>query len=410
MNLENFVQFLDFCVVYLVVQLGRGVLCSGLILAVVMTLRKTVLRQEVFLRGFLWWTLLLSLFVGKLKLFYENPLMVKLFFWWNNLCMEQPWLCHLYLLGIMGSMFCMFRRRRKLKKQIKGMRPCRIKDTRILVWKSAVTPFSARVFRPVIVMPEVLLQSCTQEELDAVLLHEKVHIRLGHLWCYLLWDILQSLLWLNPFLTVSRKYFKEDLENICDCVTIQKSECVPKDYGKLLIKTACLLQKEGLEGTAAFAGEKRYEKFKKRIQTIAGFQPYKRRQVTGAAFAAAAVTAGIFIGIESHSYPRYQEENMFVVVDSVCENILFSDSEELEKVISVDGRNVSIDGPLLEQLFQKYGIPEQSFYLGFGGYMKLPGMGGGGNCVYVEYEAGKEDFVIPYEKREDILTTIVKFL
>ena len=76
----------------------------------------------------------------------------------------------------------------------------------------------------------------------------------------------------------------------------------------------------------------------------------------------------------------------------------------------MDGRNVSIDGPLLEQLFQKYGIPEQSFYLGFGGYMKLPGMGGGGNCVYVEYEAGKEDFVIPYEKREDILTTIVKFL
>lgn len=410
MNPETFVSFLNFCAVYLVVQLGRSILCSCLILTVIMVLRRTFLRHYVFLRGFLWWMLPLALFVGRLKLFYENPLMVRLFFWWNNLCIEQVWLCHLYLLGIVGSLCSVAYRRKKLKKRILEVQPCQVNDTRIFVWNSAVTPFSAGVIHPVIVMPEVLLEFCGEEELEEILLHEKIHIRLGHLWCYLLWDILQSLLWLNPFLAVSRKYFKEDLENICDCVTIQKSGGRPENYGKLLIKTACLLQREEMEGAVAFAGEKRYEKFKKRIHTIACFQPYRRGQLTCAALGTAAAIMGMMIGIKSYSYPRYREENKFIAMDCRCENILFSDSEELKQVISVDSRNVSIDASSLEQLFLEHGISEQPFYLGFGGYTKLPGMGGGGSCVYVDYEKGGKNLVIPYEKQEDILTMFVKFL
>lgn len=64
--------------------------------------------------------------------------------------------------------------------------------------------------------PEVILKEYDQKEFQAILLHEKTHIRLGHLLCYFLWDILRVLLWLNPFLGIGTKYFREDMEEICD--------------------------------------------------------------------------------------------------------------------------------------------------------------------------------------------------
>lgn len=63
-------------------------------------------------------------------------------------------------------------------------------------------------------LPEVILQDYDRKELRTILLHEKTHIRLGHLWCYLLWDILRILLWLNPFLSTGMKYFREDMEEM----------------------------------------------------------------------------------------------------------------------------------------------------------------------------------------------------
>ncbi|TGY98237.1 hypothetical protein E5329_00165 [Petralouisia muris] len=47
-----------------------------------------------------------------------------------------------------------------------------------------------------------------------MILHEKIHIRLGHLWFYFLWDLLRCLLWPNPFLTLCTGYFRQDLEDI----------------------------------------------------------------------------------------------------------------------------------------------------------------------------------------------------
>lgn len=72
-------------------------------------------------------------------------------------------------------------------------------------------------------IPRRMEQEFTDDELRLVLLHEKVHIRSGHLWFYLVWDLCQMVLWINPLFILCRDFFLEDLENICDRITIQRS-------------------------------------------------------------------------------------------------------------------------------------------------------------------------------------------
>lgn len=48
-----------------------------------------------------------------------------------------------------------------------------------------VTPSTMGVFRHKIVIPEIILKEYSREELQTILLHEKTHIRLGHLLFYL---------------------------------------------------------------------------------------------------------------------------------------------------------------------------------------------------------------------------------
>lgn len=129
MNLEMYWQFINFCFVYLTTLLGRSVLCSYLILLAVLLLRQTALKRAVFKKGFLWSLFILAPFVGKLKLFYENPFakayhlaqdwpgaghmavypaaalnfLTKIFYQWGNLCVAQPWICRIYLFGALGS-------------------------------------------------------------------------------------------------------------------------------------------------------------------------------------------------------------------------------------------------------------------------------------------------------------------
>ncbi|MCI8483158.1 MAG: M56 family metallopeptidase [Lachnospiraceae bacterium] len=410
MNAVMWMQFFNFWAVYLVTQLGRSLLCSWVILAGIWVLRRSCLRKAIFGKGFLWTFLLLVPFVGKMKVFYENPIMVKYFFWWPNLCVMQSWICHLYLAGVLIHVFFMIGKNRKLKKFLSEMEMWEIENQTVFVSDMAVTPFATGLLRPKIVLPRSLLEQCEKEEIRWIILHEKTHIRLGHLWYYFLWEIFYCLLWPNIFLIFFRNDFREDLEHICDRAVILQSGREPRDYGRLLLKTFCLLQSDSMDMTAAFAGERGYEVLKRRIQKIAGFRIYSKVRVRCLCIGCAVFLIGVFAEIKCHSYPKYTNIEEWVLVDPLCQQVLISDRKEMEQAISIDQENVYVKPSAIRELFQKYGLEEQPFYFGFGGYMKLPGMGGGGNSVYVDYEKDEAVLILPYQEKEDLLIKILKVL
>lgn len=393
------ISFLNLCAVYYVTQILKCIQISFIVFVFVYFLRKTLLKNRVFLKGMLWSLFIPVLFVGKIKFFYENTIGIILFSWWTEICKIHIWINWLYLCGIFVYAARLFYKKRKLKKLVAGMERRILKDTSVYVTKMPVTPSTIGIFRPQIVMPEVMLKEYDRKELHTILLHEKTHIQLGHLLFYFLWDILRALLWLNPLLTIGTKFFREDMEEICDWVTIQRSEGKAYAYGRLLLKSMRVLQteNENFNMFATFAGDKEYQNIRQRVTRIALYRPYKQTTAVGTWIAAMLCIIAAVIWIQNISYDRYNENDSMLTYGYDGNNVTFFDNHDvLRQMITYDDNYVYVDREAFENYLQENNASGDIFIV-FGGFYKLPGIGGIGCSCY--YESGsKEPMVkIPYE-------------
>ncbi len=391
------IHFLNLCAVYYVMQLARCVLLSFMVFVLIFLLRKTVLKNRVFLKGAIWSLFIPVLFIGKMKFFYENRIGVALFSWLTAICMNHVWICWLYLCGMFIYAALLFRRRKKLKKLITRMKKRNIDGTSVYITNIPVTPSTIGVFRPKIIMPEVILKEYDQKEFQTILLHEKTHIRLGHLLFYLLWDILRVLLWLNPFLAIGTKYFREDMEEICDWVTIRRSDGKAYGYGQLLLKSMRILQAESEDFNmyATFAGDKEYQNIRQRVTRIARYRPYKRLAAISIFVVTMLCAIGAVVWIQGVSYDRYNEDESILVYQYDSECTILSDNS-LRQMISYDDSYVYVDRAAFESFLQKNNATGE-IHIVFGGFYKLPGFANVGfSCLYQRSE--DKIVKIPYEK------------
>lgn len=396
---NNCIGLFNFCAVYYVIQLVRCVLISFLVFTVVFFLRKILLKHSIFLKGAVWSLFLLVLFVGKMKFFYENSIGIVLFSWWNGIFINHVWICWLYFCIMFIYAFRLFHKRRKLKKLVSGMEKRMVEDTFIYVTKMPVTPSTIGVFKPKIVMPEIILKKYSQKELQTILLHEKTHIQLGHLLFYFLWDILRVLLWLNPLFMIATKFFRQDMEEICDLVTIKRSNGKAYDYGQLLLKSIRILQveHENFNIFAAFAEHKKYNDIQQRMIKIVQYKPYKRVMTVSILIGVLLYITTAVLWIQNSSYDRYNENDvMFTYGYDGKDVTFFDDSDILHQIISYDDSYVYVDREAFEKyLYEKNAAGD--IFIVFGGFYKLPGVGGVGcSCCY---ESSSEEKIvkIPYE-------------
>lgn len=406
-------SFFNLCAIYYTIQLIRCALISFVVFAFVFLLRKTLLKNKIFLKGALWSLFIPVLFVGKMKFFYENTIGILLFTWWTGICINHVWLCWLYLCGVFAYAALLFGRRRKLKKIVAKIEKREIDGTSIYVADVPVTPSTIGVFKPKIVMPEVMLKGYGRNELRLILLHEKTHIRLGHLLFYFLWDGLRALLWLNPLLAVGTKFFREDMEEICDFVTIRQSGGKAYAYGQLLLKSMRVLQAESEDFNmyAAFAGDKGYWDIRRRVARIARYRPYKRMMAVGTSIAVLLCVMGAVVWIQGISYHRYNESDiMFTYGYDGGDVTFFDDSDALRRMISYDDSYVYVDREAFEDYLRKNNAAGEISIV-FGGFYKLPGFVGAGCSCYYEPSSGEKTVKIPYENPSDNwMVRLVKML
>ncbi len=393
------ISFLNLAAVYYMIQILKCVQISFVIAAFVFLLRKTLLKNRVFLKGAIWSLFLPALFVGKIKFFYENTIGAILFSWWTEICKIHVWINWVYLCGIFVYAARLFYKKRKLKKLVAGMKKREVEGTGVYVTTMPVTPLTIGIFRPKIVMPEVMVKEYSQKDLQTILLHEKTHIQLGHLLFYFLWDILRVILWLNPFLTIGTRYFREDMEEICDLVTIQRSRRKAYTYGQLLIKSMKVLQAENEDFNmfATFAGDKEYQNIRQRVIRIAQYKPYRQIAAVSTWIAAALCTAATGIWINNISYGRNIVNDAISTHGFDGENVTFYDTnDELQQMISYDGNFVYVDREAFESYLQENNA-KGDIIIVFGGFYKLPGVGGLGCHCYYEFGSKEQVVRIPYE-------------
>ncbi|MDE6432694.1 MAG: M48 family metalloprotease [Lachnospiraceae bacterium] len=394
---------MDFSTVYFTTQLMRCAVFSFILIWLVLLLRKVFFLKRVFLRGLLWISFLFIPFLGKLKLFYENKVVVRLTWKMTCVTMQNIWFDRIYIAGVFVTAICVFGKRLHLWKIVSGMKTSVFEGMQVCVTDMNVTPFTSGLLKPKIVLPQIMLDSYRKDELLAIIQHEKTHIRLGHLWYGFAWDLLICLLWINPFLSVFRKYLRSDMEDICDRVCIQNSGRSANEYGLILLKSLKVLRLgyEEISSTATYAGEKEFADMKRRMSEIADFRPYRKRLCRGMGIVTFMVMIAVFSFIHTNSYARYSESKDIMVGSYDGEaKIVSIDTEELSKMISYDDSYVYVDREAFEAFLYENNA-EGDIYIIFGGYSKLPGLGGAGEgCIY---ERGSKDSMvrIPYESIMD---------
>lgn len=403
------IQFLRVSVAFIGVKLFRCAFISLPVLGLILLLRLTLLRRFDFFRCAVWSLLLFLPFLGKLRWFYETRLGIRLFWWMIEFSMDYCVLDGIYLCGVAVALLLMVRRHRALRVLVGDMEPV---EKGVYLSDMAISPFTFGLIQPGIVIPKVIYQSFSEDELNVVLQHERTHIALGHLWMLRVWELLQCIFWVNPLFAFSLKYFKEDIEWICDRICIQNYRQDARSYGQVLLKSAAMLSAKVCPGSryAAFNGESGYRELKKRVQHIAECRPYNKRSAVVFICVLAVFIAAVFTGIHSISYPRYTNFDEIVVFDSTGTEQLLEDSDELRQAISIDEETVYVDREMMNSLFDAQGLQPDLFFIYFGGYYKLPGIGGGGNGVFCCPEDFQGDMEIPYQGKEDIWTLLFRYL
>ena len=397
-------SLINFCAAYYTTQLVRCAAFSFVLIGFVMLLRKMLFSRRTFIRGLLWSSFLLIPFLGKLKLFYENGAVLRMTWRVTHGTMTCLWADRIYMVGVFVATICIFGKRLCLQKSVAEMEKVSQYNTVVSVTDMNVTPFTVGLFAPKIVIPKVMLENYSHDELKSVIQHERTHIRLGHLWFGLAWDVLRCLLWVNPFLTVCQKQFRADMEDICDRVCIQSSGRAAHEYGMVLLKTLKLLR-SGTEGTppaVTYAGEMEFADMKRRMGEIAGFRPYRKRMCMGAAAIASLIIVIMLLAVHSHSYARYSnDENILVYEYADGQSTVISNNDSsIQQMISYDDSYVYVDSEAFEDFLEENNA-EGEVWIVFGGFYKLPGLTGiAESCIY---ENNSEDEVvrIPYESITD---------
>ena len=99
------------------------------------------------------------------------------------------------------------------------------------------SPALTAACKPTLLLPEMLLQSASREQLTFSLLHELTHFkRRDHLVCMLI-TLLQAVWWFNPVVWLMPRFLRVDMESACDAQVVRDLDPAQKlRYANLLLE------------------------------------------------------------------------------------------------------------------------------------------------------------------------------
>ena len=353
--MQGMPMFFEFVCVYYSTILGFCAIISFFVMGIIMALRSSVFAGHVFGRAALWCMLIPVLFCGKLRAYFETRIGVHTIFRWYSFLSEHRWMCTLYMAGIIVFAALLIYRRVRLKRLIRFMPDSEdhLSVYPVKVFSGKTSSFCLGCFKPVIVVPDILQGA----ERGVVIKHEETHIRLGHLWILLVYDILRTLLWPNILLHLGVRYLKRDLEDICDLVTIQRNNIDTGFYGRVILDCAKDMsdsgRKIGYESGMSFTTNDNYRVLRKRLELIVRERAYNSKAVLAGAVILVMVVCVAIGLIKANSYKRTNDMGQ---VCSMCytgdlDSIFVDDDQTI--VTYFDDEYISINAQALLERKQR---------------------------------------------------------
>ena len=389
LNEAAFIQDLtDFVTVYLTTIFLRCAIVSVIAALIVLLLRATILKRTVFLKGAIWSLFILVPFFGRLRIYFEGMKQsIKIclpFFLCQEIAISCPWVRIFYFSVIFLLLIYRCHTYLRMKKLLRNTSYTVLCGEKVCITEMDVSPCAIGLLYPRIVIPRVMTEKLSEEQLKTVILHEKTHIRLGHLWIFFAWEIFASILWINPMLLLMEKRLRSDMEQICDRVTIQQSGYEPEEYGKLILKSSIWFRPNTNGLPAMLTGEGVFREIKERFEKIRDYSPYDRRKVAAgvAVFIAALSLAFVFIRYESHV--KYEILPDVVVGDEYGRTYADYDVAAQNGAFLRTDDGIMIDAKKLREILPEDFPRNRYVYFYYDIVMKIPGIGGGGEVGWLE--------------------------
>jgi bla regulator protein BlaR1 len=137
---------------------------------------------------------------------------------------------------------------------------------RLLVTPLAVGPAVVGIWRPLIVLPRLLVDGKSPAALRPVLAHELIHIRRGDLWFALLQTLAVLVWWFHPLVRLASRLLSREAERCCDEAVIAHLGCDPAAYARSLLDVLAL--KQQLRPVPAFPGVRPLDVTSQRLERI----------------------------------------------------------------------------------------------------------------------------------------------
>lgn len=100
-------------------------------------------------------------------------------------------------------------------------------------------PFLIGAIRPVLLLPEGMVESASKTQLQTVFLHELAHLKRWDVWTSWLMSALLVVHWFNPFLWLAVRRMNSDREEACDAMALKILNPQERlEYGRALLDIA----------------------------------------------------------------------------------------------------------------------------------------------------------------------------
>lgn len=118
---------------------------------------------------------------------------------------------------------------RRLMARLKLSRP-----VKLLVSRYVRVPVMLGFLKPVILLPIVMVNNLSEEQLEAILLHELAHVKRNDYLLNIFQSIVETILFFNPFVWLISRIIRQEREHCCDDLVIAGT-VQPLHYAKALM-------------------------------------------------------------------------------------------------------------------------------------------------------------------------------
>lgn len=362
-----------------------------------------------------------SCFMGNLKLFFSGRLFLVTN-WLQGKLNVQAAVFYFLMIGIL-TVRKMYLQRCLHKKLLQMRRIKELeKDTalqgrgrniRVYLSKECGSPFAGGICKPYIVLPETFYKQLSKKQLSAVLYHEALHIRQGHVLLLNIYAWLKIFWWIHPLIYVLEEKVREYMEYSSDEGSVILGPLSPYEYANVILMALQMQKQTGFvrEGIMTLQ-DHHYDVLKKRVKRLSTltlddsaccrYQKKKRLSfmLSAAVCLMAAVTA---IGT---SMPRYTKIEKVSAYDEKLHPLTYDLKKEGFHVEAADDE-FYISRREMERFSEKYRLQGGYVIFSYDTIMKVPGVGGFGQAARVRVKDPSDVFLMARQEWIDQFRTFV---